>query len=399
MISILLAAALIPQAPLATRTVRPEAGPEVRVHRQASPLVAIRVSAAVPVDLPEGAVELLQELARPAAEAQAQRFGARLTFRHEDGRAVVAVTGPVSAFDAMVAIVRQATGPPDLAVASLRRARPRSEDRVLARLEQPGPRIRRFLRYELYGGPEPRGAPATRLEPEAVRRLQARLYRPDRLGVVLVGAVPDVVIRSAFARWPGGRDPASDAPIPVDSTGPAAQPQTHREWGGIAFPAEGGATLAVAAELVEERVAQSALRYGAAEAWYEPAPALAVIGAATPGDSVVSASAGISDLAARDSAAVAPTDMRRYLRRLIAEAAALAGPDMVAAARATVRRRLLLEARTATGKAEVIGQTMDRFGSETDVEDYLQRLDAVTAQDVQALLTGVLETPASLGEG
>lgn len=399
MIPILLAVALLPQSPLATRTIRPEAGPEVRVHRQESPLVALRLSVAVPVDLPEGAIELLQELARPATRAEAHRFGARLTFRHEDGRAVVAVVGPTSAFDAMVAMLRRATGPPDLAVASLRRARPRAEDRVLARLEQPGPRTRRFLRYELYGGREPRGAAAAGLEPEAIRRLQARLYRPDRIRVVMVGAVPDVVIQSAFARWPTGLDPTPDVPIPADSTGPAAQPQAHREWGGIAFPAEGGATLAVAAELVEQRVARSALRYGAAEAWYGPSPALALIGAATPGNTVVATSAGISGLAARDSVELAPTDMRRYLRRLIAEAAALAGPDAVAAARTTVRRRLLLEARTAGGKAEVIGRTLDRFGPDGDVEGYLRQLDAVTLREVQALLTGVLETPASLGEG
>ncbi len=399
MLPLLLAAALVPQSPLATRTVRPEAGPEVRVHRQESPLVALRLSVAVPTDLPEGAVELLQELARPAVREGAHRFGARLTFRHEDGRAIVAVVGPASAFDAMVAMLRRATGPPDLAVASLRRARPRAEDRVLARLEQPGPRIRRFLRHELYGGPTPRGAAAARLEPESIRRLQARLYRPDRIRVVLVGAVPDVVIRSAFARWPTGLDPAPDTPIPVDTTGPAAQPQAHREWGGIAFLAEGGPALAVAAELVQQRVIRSALRYGAAEAWYEPGPALALIGAATPGDTVVSTSAGISDLAARDSAEVPPTDVRRYLRRLIAEAAALAGPDAVAAARIAVRRRLLLEARTAEGKAEVIGRTFDRFGPDMDAEEYLQALDAVTLREVRTLLTDVLQTPASLGEG
>ncbi len=396
----LLLAALLTQSPLDTRPVQPDHGPEVRVHRQDGPLVALRLSSPVPADLPEGAVELLQELARPGAQARAHQFGASVRFRHEDGHAVLVVTGPVTAFDALVAILRHATGPPDLGVTPLRRARARAEGRVLARLEQPGPRIRRFLRHGLYGGPEPTGATATRLSPEAVRWLRARLYSHGRIRVVLVGAVPDVVIRSAFAHWPTpDTPPLDDASVPLAATverAEEARPRVHREWGGIAFPAEGGAVLEVTAELVRQRLAGSTLRHGTVEAWHSPAPALALIGAATPGDTVVAATAGISDLAVQDSASLPATDVRRYLRRLIAEATALVGPEAVATARTAVRRRLLLEARTAEGKAELIGAVAERFGAGTRPDDYLRRLEAVTVAEVRTLLTAVLETPATV---
>ena len=395
MIPLLLATALTAQSPLGVETLRPDQGPAIQVHRQESPLVALRLSVPTAVDLPEGAVELLQELARPDAEAAAHRFGARLLFRHGDGRAVIAVAGPATAFDALAAILRRAVDEPDLSAAALRRARARAEDRVLARLEQPGPRVRRLLRHALYGGPEPRGSAVGGLTPEAVRSLRRSVYARDRTQVVLVGSVPDAVVRSAFARWPEG---TWEAGVQAEPDGEAVRPQANREWGGIAFPVEDDpAVLTVAAELVQQRVAGSALRYGAVEAWHQPTPALALIGAATPGDTVIRVTAGISDLAVRDDDPVPATDVRRYLRRLIAEAAALAGPDAVTNARQSIRRRLLLEARTAAGRAEVIGRIVER--GQGDPGAFLTRLEDVDLDAVRAVLARVLETPAVVAEG
>ncbi|MDX1674035.1 MAG: hypothetical protein R3314_04440 [Longimicrobiales bacterium] len=398
MLTLLLAAVVaVPQSPLSTDRVALDSELDLRVHRQTSPLVALRLSSPVPTGLPEGSVELLQELARADTEALAHRFGVALELRHDPGRAVITVSGPEAAFDAMAAILRRATGEPDLSVASLRRARARAESRVLARLEQPGPRLRGLLHHGVHGGREPLGAEATGLPPEAIRRIRSRLYDPARLRVVLVGDVPDPVIRSAFARWPGVGDPGG--PIVVDSPAVAARPQAHREWGGLAFPVEADpAVLAVTAELVRHRVARSALRYGTAEAWPDPAPVLFVLGAAAPGDAEVRTSAGISELPVRDSVDVAPDDMRRYLRRLVAEAAALTGPAAVERARAAVRRRLLLEARTASGKAEIIGRVADAVGAGVSPDAYLDRVDSVRAAEVRALLTRVLETPAVTAE-
>lgn len=388
MVTLLLVAALTPQSPLAVQTLQPEQGPTVLVHRQAGPLLALRLSAPVPVELPEGSVELLQELARPAAEATAREHGARVELRHERGRAVVAVTGPATAFDALVAILRGATGEPDLSIASLRRARARAENRVLARLEQPAPRVRRLLRYGLYGGPEPTGIATTLLDPEAVRWLRERLYDRSRVQVTMVGSVPAAAIQAAFAEWSPA--PGHAAATVRPGTGLVARPQAHREWGGIAFLTNGDpAVLAVAAELVRQRVEASALRLGTAEAWHEPSPALVLVGAAMPGDDVLGASSG-----AAPTGDVPAAELRRYLHRLVAETAALVNPAAVAGARTAVRRRLLLEARTAAGKAEVIGRVADEVGPDGGAGAFLDRLAAVTSEEVRLLLDRVRQTPA-----
>ena len=396
MVPLLLAAALVPQAPLSVQTLHPERGPTVLVHHQTSPLAALRLSVPVDADLPEGTVELLQELARQDAEGAARRFGARLELRHEDGRAVIAVTGPATAFDALAGVLRRAVGEPDLAVASLRRARARAEDRVLARLEQPDPRIRRRLRRALYGGPDPDGAPATVVDPESVRRLRSRLYDPSRTRVVVVAPVAEVVVRSAFSYWPpGGPVPG---PVEADSAEPQVRAQAHREWGGLAFPVEADpVALDVTAELVRQRLIRAPLPFGDVRVWHTPTPALALIGAALPGDSVIRTMAGIVDLPVRDDSMAVPA-VGPSLRRLVAEAAALTSPQAVAEARATIRRRLLLDARSAAGMAEVIGRTADAHGDAMTPAAFLDRIADVGPADVRAILALLLETPAVAAE-
>lgn len=392
MVPLLLAAALLPQTPLAVQTLELEPGPTLLVHRQESPVAALRLSASVPPDLPEGTVELLQELARPEAEATARRFGARLELRHQDGHAIIAVTGPAAAFDALVVLLRRAVAEPDLSVASLRRARARAEDRVLARLEQPGPRVRRLLRHALYGGPLPEGATATALGPESVRLLRARVYDPARTRVVVVAPAPDPVIRSAFSGWPTG--PRQAGTVSVDTAAEPARPQAHREWSALGFPVSADpAVLDVTAELIRRRLRRAPLPFGAVEVWRSPAPALVLIGAALPGDSVVRTTAGITDRPLLDDSVALPA-VGLVLRRLLAEAVALAGPEAVADARTAVARQLFMEARSPGGKAEVIGRIADRDGTAVSADDYLDRLNEVRLEQVRALLARLLDTPA-----
>jgi predicted Zn-dependent peptidase len=388
MVALFLSAALAAQTPMAVETLRPDRGPTVLLHLQASPLVALRLSAPAAPDLPEGAVELLQELARPRLEDLARRYGARLELRAENGRSVVAVTGPATAFDALVAILRRAAGEPDVSVEALERARARAEDRVLARLEQPGPRVERLLRHALHGGPEPLGAPAAVLDPESIRYLRGRIYDTARVRVVLVGTIPDAVVRSAFTGWPA---PGSGAMTAADTAWERARPQTHREWGGLAFPLDAEpALLAVTAELIQRRLQRTVLRYGSVEAWYRPVGALVLIGAAMSDDTEFRTTANISGPVEGDGTAVPA--IGRYLRRLVAEAAALAGPGAVATARAAVRRRIMLEARTPDGKAEVIGRIADGLAMDVTPEEMLRRVDGVEEPSVRELLGRMLET-------
>lgn len=383
--------------PLDVTVIRPPAGPEVVAHRWAGPLVAVRLSAPVDTAFPEGVVELLQELARPAARETAERFGARLTFRHDEGHALLTLTGPAAAFDALVGVLRGATREPDLTASALQGARSRAEGRVLSRLERPGPRVQRLLWHELFGGPFPAGSAATLLSPEAIRRAGQRLYDSERVRVVVVGDIPEPVLRAAFARWP--RAPGTDAGLGVDRV-EAARPQAHREWAGIGYTVDAEpAVVAIATELVGRRLRHSPLRNGAARAWRGPGEwAVVVMGATEPGDSVVRATAGTGSLRVRGTGpGESATGVGVALRRTVAEAMALLGPASLEEARTALRHRLLLEARTVSGRAEVIGRLTDALGP-GEAGPFLEALDAVELEAVRQLLRTLLDTPATYVE-
>lgn len=399
--SFLLALTLVAQVPASaagpfhSTIIRPDGGPEVLAQGLDGPLVSLRLSAPVDPALPEGTVELLQELAGPAAREAAARFGARLSFRHEDGRALISVTGPVAAFDALASLLRVAATELDLSAATLRRARARAEDRVLAGLEQPGPRVRRVLWHELFGGPPPTGPAATRLSPEDIRRAGGLLYDRARLRVTVVGNVPEPVLRAAFSRWPAPPAGAS-VPTPSSDGADAARPQAHREWAGLGYRVEADPpVVAITAELIGRRIRRSSLREGAARAWRGPdAWALVVTGATEPGDPVVRATAGVGSLPVRGAGpGESATGVGIYLRRTIAEALALLGPISVREVRTEVRRRLLLEARTVSGRAEVIGRLADALGPE-GAAAFLESLEAVELEAVRELLQQLLGAPA-----
>lgn len=365
--------------PLDVTTLRPSRGPEVLFHPQAGPLVALRL-AAPGVDLPEGSLELLQELARPAARDAAEQIGARLRFRSEDRTAIIAVTGPASAFDAMATLLRAASADLDLSVTALRAARARAEDRVLAALEQPEPRLRRLLWHRLFGGPAPTGATATLLDPEDVRRARQRLYDPARIRITVVGDLPPEVILSAFSLWPS--DDSTPGPLEPDSLPEAPRPPTHREWAGLGYPVQADpAPLATAATLVQRRLDAAGLQHATARAWHGPTGrALVLVGATEPGDTSV-ASAAVGGVGG-------------VLRRAIAEATALAGAGAVTDARASVRRALLLEARTTSGRAEVIGRLADALERADGAAWLLAALDTVTVAAVHDVLERTLASPA-----
>ncbi len=400
---LLLALALVAQdpavpGPLDVTVIRPPAGPEVVAHGWAGPLVGVRLSAPVDTAYPEGVVELLQELARPTAREMAERFGARLTFRHEEGHALITLTGPATAFDALVGVLRSATREPVLTTSALQRARSRADGRVLSRLEQPGPRVQRLLWHELFGGPFPTGSAASLLSPEAIRQAGQRLYDPERIRVVVVGDVPEPVVRAAFTRWP--RAPGTDAGALVVDSVEAARPQAHREWAGIGYAVDAEpAVVALATELVGRRLLRSPLRHGAARAWRGPGGwAVVVTGATEPGDSVVRATAGVGHLRVSGTGpAESATGVGVALRRMVAEAMALLGPASLEEARTALRHRLLLEARTVSGRAEVIGRLTDALGP-VEAARFLEALDAVELDAVRAVLGALLDAPATYVE-
>lgn len=386
------AIALIAQSAFAADTLRTPGGPEVVRSPAPGPLVALRLAVPLPSDLPVGSAELLQELARPAAEEAARRVGAALELGTTADEATIALTGSAAAFDALVAILRRATAEPDLAVASLRSARARAEDRVLAALERPVPRLRTLLAARL-DGRVPAGPALDDLDPETLRSLAARLHAPSRLRVLLVGDLPREVVRSAFSAWP--RSPASAPPAHTARSPHAPLPsaQAHHAWVGLGFAldAEPGA-LAVAAELVARRLRVAGLREGAAEAWFrDRAGVLVLLAGAAPDDPAVAGAARITAFPDADGAAVPP--LARFLRRMIAEAAALASPAAVDGAAAGLRRAMLLEARTVSGRAALLGRWAGgpgTGGGALAVHDVLSSLRGVTYDEVRRVLDRAL---------
>lgn len=389
----LLALALLLQAPLAVDTLRPAGGPEVLWHRFPGPLVAVRLSVPLAGHAEPGAAEILQELARPHATREAHRFGADLALEVTGDEATLLLTGPATAFDALVGILRAAVAEPDLAGAPLRAARARAEHRLLARVERPEPRLRTLLRARLAGNTVA-GPGVDRFGPEHLRATAARLHRPDRLRVVLVGDVPPEIVRSAFAAWPSP---------PVQTTVPRPEPppplpaaEAHHHWAALGFPLDvDAATLTVAAELVARRVRAAGLVRGTAEAWTGGAhPALVLLGGAVRDDPAVAAAARITAFpGAGEGDDDAASALARFLRRLVAEAAALAGPAAVADAATAVRRDLLLQARTPGGRAELLGQWSGPRGAPRPaVHDVLGALERVTAPGVREALVRALAT-------
>lgn len=386
------------QPPFAVDTLRPTGGPEVLWQRHPSPLVALRLTAPVTPDFPRGAAELLQELARPAATAEARRFGAAVEFRVTADEAVLSATGPAAAFDALVGILRAAVDEPDVSAASLRRARARADDRVLAALERPVPRLRTLLRARITRE-NITGAALDRLQPERVRGLAEQVHRPDRLRVVLVGDVPPEIVRSAFSRWPRHTTFATADPDPARQP-PLPRPQAHHAWAGLAYRLDAELpAVAVSAALIRDRMRAAGVREGEAEAWTVGGrPVLVVLGGAAPGDPDVVAAARITSFPAGDSDDD-PSSLARFLRRMVAEAAALASPAAVADAASALRHAMLLEARTPAGRAELLGRWTGPIGARRpSVHDVLMGLEAVRFDAVRQALDQALATPPLLAE-
>ncbi|MFW6205816.1 MAG: hypothetical protein ACOC5I_01125 [Gemmatimonadota bacterium] len=101
---------------------------------------------------------------------------------------------------------------------------------------------------------------------------------------------------------------------------------------------------------------------GAVEAWHDPAPALVVVTAGADPDG---------------------------LQEWVTEALTRPGSEAVQRAGATARRRLRFEARTVTGKAELLGRLAGRG---VDAAEYLDRLGRVTVDDVASLSRRALDT-------
>jgi predicted Zn-dependent peptidase len=360
------------------------AGPAVIARWNPTPaLVALRLS--VPIDeetSPPGAARILQELARKPLEAEARRIGARIEFSTTPAHAVYMVSGPVGVFGALVALLERAIGPPALSMRSLESARVAVQWEAAAALETPAGLVRRRLQKAMFPFlPAPSGAPAALapLRPTDLDAFWRRNYRPERMTLVAVGPVRGDRVAAAVAEWRGpeparhtpGRPPHIDV-APAD--GP--EPQVVSSWVGLGYPLEGEdpVVVAVAARLIDERLAAQGFRSVSAELWWDAGRlGIAVIGADLPG-----------------SAAEANGDVARSLAdrlgTLVRETVHSASAASIRRARDDLEMRILLGARTPAGLASLIGELADRAGDPEAAPDFVAALAELDESEVLALL-------------
>jgi hypothetical protein len=167
-------------------------------------------------------------------------------------------------------------------------------------------------------------------------------------------------------RPPAGEEEEEEEEPPA----PAAEPPTYGF--GAALPAgAAGAALAVAAELLDRRAGSSPAGAGRVEAWAtDGGGALVLVGASAGGQAT-------------------------RLRGLVADL--LVDRDLETAARAAaaaLRRRLQLRARTALGRAEVIGRLADLEGQTDGAADLLAGLARIGAGDVRRVLESAVAAQA-----
>lgn len=385
------------------RRIQPEGGPLVLQRPGAAiPLVALRLSVPLSDGNLSGSARTFAHLAGPELEAAAAAVGGMARVERTPGHVVFLAEGPERSFDVLASALRRAVLAPPFTAQALVRARAAAQEEILAALERPDTRVRVLLRRRVYldhAGLETDASGLSHLTLERLRRLWSEQVRAERMRVVLVGPVPEPLVRASFGRWPAPRvagSPADSAPAPAERP----EPQILRPWAGIAYRVDGAdaAVLAVAAELVRRRVAAAALAGGTAEVWWQPeAPALVVLGSAEAGaPALAAARASAPPFRAEPSgAALGASDLVLYLRRMVAEAAALLKEDQVAAVARTLRWDLLYAARMPTGLAELMGAMNDATGTTDAASRLLVSLRGVDVDGVRALLERMLaSTPA-----
>jgi len=283
------------------------------------------------------------------------------------------VLGPASELDYLAGILRGALRVPAPSSGEVIAALSALAGERAAERETAPQYVRAALRAQLFPEDLPAAGTdgaAARFDASRLEALWGQIYSPDRVQVVAVGDVGLDGVRRAFRALP---QPPGAAPLePLADTVAALAadtPQATRGWIGAAWAA-GDAEPAVVS--VTARLLRSSLRRRMTRSqvevehwWTHRGQAVALV-VATP-DSLVATARRTVD-ASLTTLATAVTD------------------DAVRDAAAAVRRDMLFYARAPERMAELLGEFADRDAGADAAQRYFAALDAVTADDVRAVI-------------
>jgi predicted Zn-dependent peptidase len=353
--------------------------PAVVVLRQpALPIVALRLS--LLADDPPGyagAGHLMQHLVLPSLEERVGRVGGRVQAVRTSDAVVYTVVGPAQELDYLAQTLRAVLRPPTPGTAETLQALAAVGAERGAEREIATQYVRSALRARLF----PDDLPAAGTESSLARLSTARLsevwnamYRPERVAIVAVGDVEVDGVRRAFSDVPAAAG-GSAAPLADTIRAFAADtPQATRGWIGRAWNAssEDPATLTVTSRLLRNHLRRRMTRsqVDVEHWWTHHGQALALV-VATP-DSLIAT--------ARRTTEGSLTNLRDNLDEALVRDAA-----------ASVRREMLLFARTPERMADVLGTFADRGEGPDAAQRFFAAVDAVTEDDVRALLERLLE--------
>jgi predicted Zn-dependent peptidase len=362
------------------------AEPAVVVLRQpALPIVALRLS--LLADDPPGyagAGHLMQHLLLPSLEERVGRVGGRVQAVRTSDAVIYTVVGPAQELEYLAQTLQSVLRAPTPGTAETLQALAAVGSERTAEREIAPQYVRAALRARLF----PDDLPAAGTEASLRRLNTARLgevwnamYRPERVAIVAVGDVEVAGVRRAFRDVPAAG--GASAPRLADTVRAFAAdtPQATRGWIGRAWSAgtEDPAALTVTSRLLRNHLRRRMTRsqVDVEHWWTHDGQALALV-VATP-DSLVAA--------ARRTSEGALTSLRDNLDEALVRAAA-----------ASVRREMLLFARTPERMADVLGAFADRGEGPDAPQRFFAAVDAVTLADVRAVLERLLQAESVLVE-
>jgi len=384
-LAVTLALAAHDTVPPPTRPV-PADEPAIVVLRQpALPIVALRLS--VLADDPPGyagAGHLMQHLLLASLEERVGRVGGRVQAIRTSDAVVYTVVGPASELDYLAQALRAVLRAPAAGTTETLQALATVGGERAAEREIAPQYVRSALRAQLF----PEDLPAAGTAASLARLNTARLgdvwgamYRPDRVAIVAVGDVEVEGVRRAFRDVPAATEGSLPSRTDTVRAFAADTPQATRGWiaRGWDASAEDPAALTVTSRLLRNHLRRRMTRsqVEVEHWWTHHGQALALVVATA--DSLV------------------PT-ARRTVEGSLAALRDNLDEALVRDAGASIRREMLFFARTPERMAEVLGAFADRGEGADAAQRFFAAVEAVTEEDVRALLERLLEEEPAVVE-